>query len=135
MTNAKSWFEPGVGRRVLYDSGAPRVGTVSFGGPVAGGLFLTSTGDRFLITSYGEWGNSGSFATHPGNLSQSVPARGAGRGDRVVGAPFLRGAALRVGGGDEDQIGEVLGIGERRAVRGQFPHPRPPMAKLMQELV
>ena len=38
-------------------------------------------------------------------------------------------------GADEDQIGMVLGIGARRAVREQFPRTRPTMARLVQELV
>jgi hypothetical protein len=48
-------------------------------------------------------------------------------------------------GADEDQVGAVLGIGERRAVREQFPRarptaadrgrPRPTIARLVQELV
>ena len=38
-------------------------------------------------------------------------------------------------GADEEQIGMVLGIGERRAVQEQFPLTRPTMARPVQELV
>jgi hypothetical protein len=44
-------------------------------------------------------------------------------------------ARLYERGADEDQVGMVLGIGELRAVREQFPRTRPTMARLVQELV
>ncbi len=36
-------------------------------------------------------------------------------------------------GADEDQVGLVLGIADRSAVREQLPRPRPPVPNLMDE--
>jgi len=37
-------------------------------------------------------------------------------------------------GADEDQVGLVLGIADRSAVREQLPRPRPELAKVLEEL-
>jgi hypothetical protein len=38
-------------------------------------------------------------------------------------------------GADEDQVGEVLGIADRSAVREQLARPRPTLAHLLDEAV
>jgi hypothetical protein len=38
-------------------------------------------------------------------------------------------------GADEDQVGAILGIGERSAVRELLPRPKPTLAELLDELV
>lgn len=38
-------------------------------------------------------------------------------------------------GADEDQVGEILGIADRSAVRDQLPRPKPTLAALLDELV
>jgi hypothetical protein len=37
-------------------------------------------------------------------------------------------------GADEDQVGLVLGIADRSAVREQLPRPRPELAKVLEEM-
>jgi hypothetical protein len=38
-------------------------------------------------------------------------------------------------GADEDQVGAILGIGERSAVRELLPRPKPTLAELLDELI
>jgi hypothetical protein len=38
-------------------------------------------------------------------------------------------------GADEDQVGTILGIGERSAVRELLPRPKPTLAELLDELI
>jgi hypothetical protein len=44
-------------------------------------------------------------------------------------------ARLYERGADEEQVGLVLGISDRSAVRGLFPRSRPNMARLVDELI
>ena len=59
-------------------------------------LFLTSTGDPFPIKPYGASGQL-RYLCRPvlETYRKGVSVCGAGRDDRVVSAPYLRGAALR----------------------------------------
>jgi len=98
-------------------------------------LFLSATGESFRITQYGAEGRR-RFLCRPilktyrklfryAELEWATPLS---IRRTVVARLYDRGA-------DEEQVGLVLGISERSAVREQFPRARPSMTSLVQELV
>ena len=101
----------------------------------AGRLFLTSTGEPFPITPYGEPGQQRYLCRPILETYRKVFRYAELEGATALSVRRTFVARLYDRGADEDQIGEVLGIGERRAVREQFPRMRPTMARLVQELV
>jgi len=101
----------------------------------ASSLFLSSTGEGFRITQYGAEGRRRCLCRpiletyrklfRYAELEWATPLS---IRRTVVARLYDRGA-------DEEQVGLVLGISERSAVREQFPRVRPCMASLVQELV
>lgn len=98
-------------------------------------LFLSATGEGFRITQYGAEGRR-RFLCRPiletyrklfryAELEWATPLS---IRRTVVARLYDRGA-------DEEQVGLVLGISERSAVREQFPRVRPSMTSLVTELV
>ena len=55
----------------------------------------------------------------------------------TAGRPLLKveGLCKSFFGVEEDQVGAILGIGERSAVRELLPRPKPTLAELLDELV
>ncbi|MFY9510398.1 MAG: site-specific integrase [Rubrivivax sp.] len=98
-------------------------------------LFLTSTGDPFLITPYGAPGQQRYLCRPILETYRKVFRYAELYGTTALSVRRIFVARLYDRGADEDQVGMVLGIGERRAVREQFPRTRPTMARLVQELV
>jgi integrase len=98
-------------------------------------LFLSSTGEGFRITQYGTEGRRRCLCRpiletyrklfRYAELEWATPLS---IRRTVVARLYDRGA-------DEEQVGLVLGISEKSAVREQFPRARPSMAALVQELV
>lgn len=98
-------------------------------------LFLSTTGEGFKITPYGEEGQL-RFLCRPILETydklfryaeiKGVSARSARR--TVASRLYERGA-------DEDQVGLLLGISERSAVRALLPRPKPTIAALVNELI
>jgi integrase len=98
-------------------------------------LFLCATGEGFRITQYGAKGRRRCLCRpiletyrklfRYAELEWATPLS---IRRTVVARLYDRGA-------DEEQVGLVLGISERSAVREQFPRARPTMASLVQELV
>lgn len=98
-------------------------------------LFLSLTGEAYLIASNGEPGQNRyvcralleiyrklfRYAELKGLSSQSARLT-------VMSRMYERGA-------DEDQVGAILGIGERSAVRELLPRPKPTLAELLDELI
>jgi integrase len=101
----------------------------------AGRLFLTSTGDPFLITRYGAPGQQRYLCRPILETYRKVFRYAELEGATALSVRRTVVARLYDRGADEDQVCVVLGIGERRAVREQFPRARPTMARLVQELV
>lgn len=101
----------------------------------AGRLFLTSTGDPFPITPYGAPGQQRYLCRPILETYRKVFRYAELEGATALSVRRTFVARLYDRGADEDQVGMVLGIGERRAVREQFPRTRPTMARLVQELV
>lgn len=101
----------------------------------ASALFLSATGEGFRITQYGAEGRRRCLCRpiletyrklfRYAELEWATPLS---IRRTVVARLYDRGA-------DEDQVGMVLGISERSAVREQFPRTRPSMTSLVQELV
>lgn len=98
-------------------------------------LFLSATGEGFRITPYGKEGQL-RFLCRPILETydklfryaeiKDVSARSARR--TVVSRLYERGA-------DEDQVGLLLGISERSAVRALLSRPKPTMDDLVDELI
>jgi integrase len=98
-------------------------------------LFLGATGEGFRITQYGAEGRRRCLCRpiletyrklfRYAELEWATPLS---IRRTVVARLYDRGA-------DEEQVGLVLGISERSAVREQFPRNRPSMTSLVQELV
>ena len=98
-------------------------------------LFLSATGEGFKVTPYGKAGQM-RFLCRPILETydklfryaeiKDVSARSARR--TVVSRLYERGA-------DEDQVGLILGISERSAVRALLSRPKPTIAVLVDELI
>ena len=98
-------------------------------------LFLTATGNGFQITPYGEAGQH-RFLCRPiletyRKLFRYADVEGA----TALSVRHTVVARLYERGADEEQVGLVLGISDRSAVRGLFPRSRPTMARLVDELI
>lgn len=98
-------------------------------------LFLTATGSGFQITPYGEAGQH-RFLCRPiletyRKLFRYADVEGA----TALSVRHTVVARLYERGADEEQVGFVLGISDRSAVRGLFPRARPTMARLVNELI
>ena len=98
-------------------------------------LFLTATGEGFQITPYGEPGQH-RFLCRP--ILETY--RKLFRYAEVAGATALSVrhtvvARLYDRGADEEQVGLVLGISDRSAVRELFPRSRPAMSALVEDLI
>nr|WP_297383456.1 site-specific integrase [uncultured Roseateles sp.] len=98
-------------------------------------LFLSTTGEGFRITPYGQAGQR-RFLCRPILETYRKLFRLADlRGVTPLSVRHTVVARLYERGADEDQIGLLMGIGDRSAVRQQFPRPRPPISDLVDELV
>ncbi|MBI2749095.1 MAG: site-specific integrase [Burkholderiales bacterium] len=98
-------------------------------------LFLTATGNGFQITPYGEAGQH-RFLCRPILETYRKLFRYADiKGATALSVRHTVVARLYDRGADEEQIGLVLGIGDRSAVRGLFPRARQTMAQLVDELI
>jgi integrase len=98
-------------------------------------LFLTAMGTGFQITPYGEPGQH-RFLCRPiletyRKLFRYADVDGA----TALSVRHTVAARLYERGADEEQVGQVLGISNRSAVRGLFPRTRPTMARLVNDLV
>ena len=98
-------------------------------------LFLSTTGEGFQITPYGQPGQR-RFLCRPILETYRKLLRLADlRGVTPLSVRHTLVARLYQRGADEDQIGLLMGIGDRSAVRQQFPRPRLPISDLVDELL
>lgn len=98
-------------------------------------LFLTPFGDPFPITPYGAPGQVRYLCRPILETYRKVFRCAELQGATALSVRRTFVARLYDRGADEDQVGMVLGIGERSAVRKQFPRTRPTMDRLVRELV
>jgi integrase len=98
-------------------------------------IFLSTTGHGFQITPCGQPGQR-RFLCRPILETYRKLFRLADlRGVTPLSVRHTVVARLYERGADEDQIGLLMGIGDRSAVRQQFPRPRPPISDLVDELL
>ena len=98
-------------------------------------LFLTATGGGFQITPYGAPGQH-RFLCRPILETYRKLFRYADvEGVTALSVRHTVVARLYERGADEAQVGLVLGISDRSAVRGLFPRSLPTMARLVNELI
>lgn len=99
------------------------------------GLFLTATGEGFQITPYGEPGQHRFLCRPILETYRKVFRHADLAGTTALSVRHTVVARLYDRGADEVQIGLVLGISDRSAVRGMFPRARPAMSALVEDLV
>ncbi|MDO9001845.1 MAG: site-specific integrase [Aquabacterium sp.] len=98
-------------------------------------LFLSATGDGFLITPYGEPGQR-RFLCRPILETYRKLFRYAGmRGVTALSVRRTVVARLYERGADEDAVGLILGISERSAVRELLARHKPTVEQLLNELI
>lgn len=100
-----------------------------------GRLFLTNSGEGFRITQYGSPGQRRYLCRAILETYRKLFRYAELEGATAMSIRRTVVARLYDRGADEEQIGLVLGISERSAVREMLPRARPSMASLVQELV
>jgi integrase len=98
-------------------------------------LFLSTTGEGFQITPYGQPGQRRFLCRPILETYRKLLRLADHRGVTPLSVRHTVVARLYERGADEDQIGLLMGIGDRSAVRQQFPRPRPPISDLVNELL
>ena len=99
------------------------------------GLFLTATGEPFPIAAYGELGQRRYLCRPILETYRKLFRHAELEGATALSVRHTIVAKLYDRGADEEQVGLVLGISERSAVRELFPRKRPTMQRLVHELV
>ena len=98
-------------------------------------LLLSPQGEGFRITPYGNPGQQ-RFLCRPILETYRKLFRHAELRDVTpLSVRHTVAARLYARGADEEQVGILLGIGDRSAVRELFPRPRPMLAQLVEELI
>ena len=122
--------------RVRFESGQGLGPTSAFRGlDPCSRLFLTATGNGFQITPYGESGQHRFLCRPILETYRKLFRYAAVEGATALSVRHTVVARLYERGADEEQVGLVLGIGDRSAVRGLFPRARPTMARLVDDLI
>ena len=98
-------------------------------------LFLTASGYGFQITPYGEPGQHRFLCRPILETYRKLFRYAAIEGAIALSVRHTVVARLYERGADEVQVGLVLGIRDRSAVRGLFPRARPTMVRLVDELI
>lgn len=98
-------------------------------------LFLTEAGEPFEIVSYGECGQKRFLCRGILDTYRKIFRRAGIEGVSALNARRTVAAWMFQRGASEDQIGEVLGISEMKAVRELLPKCRQPLPEVMRELV
>lgn len=98
-------------------------------------LFLSATGDAFPITAYGDLGQRRYLCRPILETYRKLFRHAELEGTTALSVRHTVVAKLYHRGADEEQVGLMLGIGERSAVRELFPRKRPTMERLAHELV
>ena len=98
-------------------------------------LFLSPTGEAYSITPNGSPGQNRQVCRALLEIYRKLFRYAELKGLSAQSARLTVISRMYERGGDEDQVGAILGIGERSAVRELLPRPRPTLAELLDELV
>lgn len=98
-------------------------------------LFLSLTGEGFKITQYGASGQRRFLCRTILETYEKLFRYSELKGVTALSARRTVIARLYERGGDDDQVGLILGISERSAVRGLLPRKPRTLAELLNELV
>jgi site-specific recombinase XerD len=98
-------------------------------------LFLTEAGEPFEIVRYGAAGQTRFLCRGILEAYRKIFRRTGLAGVSALNVRRTVAARLFERGAEEDQIGEVLGISERKAVRELLPNVRQPLQAVVRELV
>jgi integrase len=98
-------------------------------------LFLTPSGEPFRITTYGEPGQRRSLCRPILETYRKLFRYAEFEGTTALSARHTVVARLYDRGADEEQVGLMLGISDRSAVRELFPRTRRDMVELVAELI
>lgn len=99
-------------------------------------LFLSPSGDPYRITpNNGEPGQNRYVCRALLEIYRKLFRYAELKGLSTQSARLTMISRMYERGADEDQVGAILGIGERSAVRQLLPRPKPTLAELLDELV
>lgn len=98
-------------------------------------LFLSPTGEGFKITPYGEDGQRRYLCRPILETYRKLFRYAELRDVTPLSVRLTLASRLYERGADEEQVGQLLGICARSAVRELFPRPRPTIPELMREVV
>lgn len=98
-------------------------------------LFVSPQGEGFRIAPYGEPGQRRFLCRHILETYRKLFRYGGLSGVTPLSVRRTVAARLYERGADEEQVGLVLGISERSAVRELLPRPKPELAELLEHLV
>ena len=99
-------------------------------GGMDGGVCGATGADAGAGLNSSAWGKATGGGSIPARRMAGVESLTASSGALAPG-----GWIDQVGWPDEDQVGAILGIGERSAVRELLPRPKPTLAELLDELI
>lgn len=98
-------------------------------------LFLSSTGDAYTIAPNGGPGQKRYVCRTLLEIYRKLFRYAELKGLSAQSARLTVISRMYERGADEDQVGTILGIGERSAVRELLPRPKPTLAEVLDELV
>jgi integrase len=98
-------------------------------------LFLTNLGTAFEIRVYGPPGQQRFLCRPMIETYRTIFRHAELAGMSPLTVRRIVADRLYERGADEDQIGLILGIGRRRAVRDMYPRRRPPLERIVEDLV
>lgn len=98
-------------------------------------LFLSSAGEAYTISANGWPGQNRYVCRTLLEIYRKLFRYAELKGLSAQSARLTVISRMYERGADEDQVGTILGIGERSAVRELLPRPKPTLAELLDELV
>ncbi len=98
-------------------------------------LFLSPTGEAYMIAPNGGPGQKRYVCRTLLEIYRKLFRYAELKGLSAQSARLTVISRMYERGADEDQVGTILGIGERSAVRELLPRPKPTLAELLDELV
>ena len=98
-------------------------------------LFLGAEGEPYAITANGNDGQNRHVCRAMLEVYRKIFRHADIQGLCTQSARLTMMSRMYERGADEDQVGLMLGIADRNAVRGKLPRPRPQLEKLLSELV